>query len=132
MPTTHLTLTTAGHAPLFAGFNNARAMIRKMQALEQQKTLHSLAWSLVPDQLQWLIVCEEEALESIIKNLQISAVQALNPVIHQGPVWQQPTAHTLQPQENPRTMARHILAAPYRAGLVERPGDHPHWDSAWL
>ncbi len=133
MHTSHLTLTTINSAPLFTDFAAARALIRKMQALEQQKALRSLAWSLLPDQLQWLIVTEDDALEPIILSLEIHAIRALKPVGHLGPVWQQPNLpRPLQPLAAPRTIARHILAAPYRAGLVERPGDYPHWDSIWL
>ena len=133
MPTSHLTLTTIANAPLFADFWAARALIQKMRSLEQQKALHSLAWSLVPDQLQWLIITEDDALQPIILSLEIHAIRALKPIGHQGPVWQRPNPpRLLQPLEPPRTIARHILAAPYRSGLVDRPGDHPHWDSTWL
>ena len=133
MPTSHLTLTTIGNAPLFADFVAARALIRRMRALEQQKALRSLAWSLVPHQLQWLIVSEDDALQPIILTLEIHAIQALQPHGYKGPVWQHPTpSRLLHPLEAPRNIARHILAAPYRAGLVGHPGDYPHWDSTWL
>ena len=40
--------------------------------------------------------------------------------------------HALRQEEDLRAVARYIIANPVRAGLVERIGDYPHWDAAWL
>lgn len=52
---------------------------------------------------------------------------------HQGTCWQPAFHdHALRKDEDRINVARYIVANPLRAGLVERLGDYPHWDSIWL
>ena len=50
-----------------------------------------------------------------------------------GHLWQRGYYdHAIRTDENLRNVARYIVANPLRAGLVERIGDYPLWDSVWM
>ena len=50
-----------------------------------------------------------------------------------GPLWQRAYHdHAVRRDEDVQTIARYIVANPLRAGLVEKIGQYPHWDAAWL
>jgi putative transposase len=38
----------------------------------------------------------------------------------------------LRKEDDRLAVARYLVANPLRAGIVQRIGDYPHWDSVWL
>ena len=83
----------------------------------------------MPDHLHWLF--ELVGPRSLSRT--VGAFKALSSRRLRRPVWQARFHdHAVQHEEDLRGMARYIVGNPLRARLVERIGDYPHWDAAWL
>ena len=129
-----LTTATAGRRPLFADFTRARIAIGEMRSLQRRDWLNSLAFVVMPDHVHWLVELGPLPLEKAIQTFKgRSARQLRASCAVRGPVWQ-PGFHdrAVRRDESISAAARYIVMNPVRAGLVETPGDYPHWDCAWL
>lgn len=94
-----------------------------------------LAWVLMPDHVHWLIrLGEVDALASVVNRLKSASARGANRALcRSGPLWARSFHdHTLRAEEDLRRSARYAIANPVRAGLVERAGDYPFWNAAWL
>ena len=69
-----------------------------------------------------------------MKRIKGASARALNDRLgRHGALWQPGFYdHALRKDEDRLGTARYIVANPLRAGLVQRLGDYPHWDSVWL
>jgi len=125
-----VTAVTHGRERLFAGWRVGRVVARELAAAPAE----TLAWVLMPDHLHWLLVLGEAALGSVVGALKSRSALAVNGRLgRQGPVWQKGYHdHAVRGEEDPRALARYVVANPVRAGLVERVGDYPLWDAVWL
>lgn len=131
----HVTTTTDGRQPLFLDFDCARLAIAELRRLQEQNLVHSLAWVLMPDHLHWLLQLRGPiALSSVIKAFKGRSARQLGMRSDAGGMVWQPGFHdhALRREEDILKVARYIVANPIRAGLVERIGDYPFWDSHWL
>lgn len=131
----HVTVVTVGRQPVFADFECARLAIREMRRGDATAQTKTLAWVLMPDHLHWLFVLGVQApLARLIHDFKGRSARRLNR--HRqttGPLWQRAYHdHAVRSDEDVHTIARYIVANPLRAGLVEKIGQYPHWDAAWL
>ena len=76
----------------------------------------------------WLMTLRSGELPGVMRLLKGRTAHAIG-----SPIWQ-PNYHdhAVRRDEDLRVLARYIVANPLRAGLVERIGDYPWWDSIWL
>lgn len=130
-----VTTVTEGREPWFGDLDNARILISVMRDLHDARALKSLSWVVMPDHLHWLFQLGEASnLALVVNQLKGRSGFLLNRRMQrQGAFWQK-SFHDrgLRDNDDVRAIARYIVANPLRAGLVERIGDYPHWDAAWL
>ena len=131
----HLTITTHMRNPVFRDFDGACAASR---AFENQAFLGDammLAWVLMPDHAHWLLQLGEcDSLSAVVSRLKSASSRCVNLAMGtQGPVWSRAFHdHAIRNDEGVVSAARYIVANPLRAGLVERLGNYPFWNSIWL
>jgi REP element-mobilizing transposase RayT len=131
----HVTVATRDRIPWFADFHVASEAVR---AFHQPLVLDDallLAWVLMPDHVHWLLeMGRGMSMERVVARMKsASGVRANRVLSRAGPLWQ-PAFHdrALRREDDLRSVARYIVANPLRAGLVERIGDYPFWNCAWL
>lgn len=132
-----LTLVTAGRHPWFADFCAARQVVSALRMRQQTGDARSLAWVVMPDHVHWLMQLNgPRSLAVVVRSLKSQATRSINAHRHEAraaPVWQS-SFHdrAIRRDEDVRAVARYVVANPLRSGLVDRIGDYPHWDAAWL
>lgn len=129
-----LTTATRHRRHLFRQWSPALALARELHLAGQGEALDSLAWVIMPDHLHWLVRLRAGSLAQLMQSLKSRSAIAINlRRDNPGPVWQKGYLdRALREDEDLRALARHVVATPRRAGLVERIGDYPWWDAAWL
>lgn len=130
-------VTTVTHARrrMFENLYAARLLIAEMRRLEAEGVLTWLAWVVMPDHLHGLLsLGDGPDLSAAMNTLKGRSARSINRLLNRnGPLWQMSFhEHALRREEDRLQVARYIVANPLRAGLVERIGDYPHWDSVWL
>jgi len=94
-----------------------------------------LAWVLMPDHAHWLIeLGEARTLQGLVDLLKTFSARNVNRTLERyGPIWT-PAFHdrALRSQDAVPAVARYIIENPLRAGLVQRTGDYPYWNSVFL
>jgi putative transposase len=131
----HVTVTTRGRNPVFAGYEAACAASRAFETPAFLGDAHLLAWVLMPDHAHWLLqlgACD--SLVTVVARLKSASARYTNRSLRtQGSLWSRAFHdHALRRDEDVVATARYIIANPVRAGLVERMGDYPFWNTAWL
>jgi len=129
-----LTTATEQRVPIFSHFNLARRVIDQLRLAEQEGSVTSLAWVLMPDHLHWLIELRHVTLKTLMRRFKSRSTVLVNKACgRQGRLWQQGFHdRALRREEDIQAVARYIVANPIRAGLVRKAGDYPHWDAVWL
>ncbi|HEY5971880.1 MAG TPA: transposase [Pseudoxanthomonas sp.] len=131
----HLTTRTVGRTPIFANPAAACVACRCFVDPATVGDAAMLAWVLMPDHAHWLLqLGETEELESLMSRLKGTSAREVNAALgRQGAVWQKGFHdRALRSDEDMQIVARYIIANPLRGGLVERIGDYPYWNAAWL
>lgn len=133
--TYELTVSTLYRRPVFSDDEAARAVCRIHTAAWPWRDASVRAWVLMPDQWQVLLTLgERDTLSTLVgrfKALTSRAVEDRHRV--NGWLWGRGFSDRLLPAgEDPVQAARHLVAQPLRAGLVDRLGDYPYWNAAWL
>ena len=130
-----VTMVTQNRNTYLSEFYLARAVIHELRFLHDEQKIHSLAWVVMPDHLHWLFqLNENEQLSNIINLLKGRVSRKVNKMLNKkGKFWQSAYYdHALRKDEDIKKVARYIVANPFRAGLVEKIEDYPHWDADWL
>jgi len=129
-----LTATTEGRETLFTAFAIGRLVVAELKAAQQEGLAESLAWVLMPDHLHWLIALQHGSLSDLMRRIKGRSAKRINELTkRQGKLWQDGFHdRALRREEDVLPAARYIVANPLRAGLVNRAGDYPLWDSVWL
>ncbi len=130
-----VTAVTHRRIPWFKDFYSARLLAIEMQRLENEGVATWLAWVIMPDHFHALLsLGGAGSLGEAMNKLKGRSARAIN--AHSGrtgPFWQRSFHdHALRSEEDRIEIARYVVANPLRAGIVERLGDYPHWDSIWL
>ena len=131
----HVTTTTKRRQPFFADPRAAHAACRCFENPALLRDARMLAWVLMPDHAHWLIeLGETRTLQRLVGLLKtFSARNAVRAFECRGPIWAPAFHdHVLREEDDIPNVARYIIANPLRAGLVERVGDYPYWNSAFL
>ena len=124
-----VTTVTRGRYPFFTDLRYARRLIwvlQQAQALEQATTL---CYVIMPDHLHWLLrLGDRQPLQRVVRD--VKAVSSRQIGI---PIWQKGFYdRAIRDDQDVVSVARYLIGNPLRANLVERIGDYPHWDAAWL
>ena len=122
-------------APMFGAFNAACAASRCFSDPACLGDATPIAWVLMPDHLHVLLqLGQRDSLANVVGRLKASSARAVNAVLRQrGAVWSRGFHdHAMRSDESMETIARYIIANPIRAGLVERAGDYPFWNTTFL
>jgi len=129
-----LTATTENRETLFSNFTVGRIVVAELKAAQQDGLAESLAWVLMPDHLHWLIALQQGSLSELMRRIKGRSAKRINTLSgRQGKLWQDGFHdRALRREEDVLPAARYIVANPLRAGLVNRVGDYPLWDSVWL
>ncbi len=123
-----VTTVAQDRRPAFRDLAAARALIRTMEADEARGTSKTWAFVVMPDHLHWLVQLEQGTLPQLVGRVKSISARHIGRSIWQAGFHDR----ALRREENLKSVARYIVANPLRAGLVERIGDYPHWDAAWL
>lgn len=129
-----LTTNTHERRPLFCDLQLGRLVVREMRKLQILGMADTLAWVLMPDHLHWMVRLQETELSELMSRIKSRSSQAIKRETGlEDPVWQTGYHdHAVRREEDLQSVARYVVANPLRAGLVDRLGDYPHWDAAWL
>jgi REP element-mobilizing transposase RayT len=130
-----VTTVVDGRTPVFLDCWTARACIRKLAVTELETDARWLACVLMPNHFHGLVsLGAHTGLSDLMQRFKGASALAVNRHLGRcGTLWQPSFYdHALRREESRVHAARYIVANPLRAGLVQRLGDYPHWDSVWL
>ena len=128
-----VTTVTASRRPYFGDFACGRLVVNALRG-EHERAL-TWAYVVMPDHLHWLVEIRDcAALSQTVRNVKsVSAHRLARRLGSTGPIWQRGFHdHALRRYEDLAQVARYVVANPLRAGLVDRLGEYPLWDAAWL
>jgi putative transposase len=130
-----VTFITRNRECTFANWEVAAAVARASLNPVIWRASRLLCWVLMPDHWHGLIELGElDALSNLVNRLKGSTARIVN-AIHGRPghLWAKGFHdHALRADEELLPTARYIISNPVRAGLVQRVGMYPFWDSVWL
>ena len=126
-----ITVVTDCRRFIFDDFYAARTLIQTLKTEDDAQRATTLAFVVMPDHLHWLMQLEEGAqLARCVRNIKSVTTHRLA-LCHT--VWQRGFHdHAVRREEDLQALARHVVANPVRAGLVQRAGLYPHWDAVWF
>jgi REP element-mobilizing transposase RayT len=130
-----VTTVLQGRPSLFTDLYLARTVIGVLRETQTAGLGIWLAWVVMPDHFHGLVSLTSKGnLSALMQRFKGASAREINRRLgHHGTCWQPAFYdHALRTGEDRIGVARYIVANPLRAGLVERLGDYPHWDSVWL
>jgi len=128
-----VTCVTDQRQPVFSDWRCGRLLVRVLMQ-EQQRT-ETLAYVIMPDHLHWLMQLKEDVpLDKVMRGVKCISSDQINRLLSRsGRLWQAGYHNrALRTTDNLVAAARYVVANPLRTGLVEKIGDYPLWDAAWL
>ena len=131
----HVTASTRSREPLFTHVWAAHAACRCFADASLLGDASLLAWVLMPDHAHWLLqLGEEDALDTVVARLKSASARKANAAMgRNGAVWAKAYYdRALRSDDDMVDVARYIITNPLRKGLVNRIGDYPYWNAAWL
>ncbi|KAF1066538.1 MAG: hypothetical protein GAK45_01889 [Pseudomonas citronellolis] len=120
--------------PLFNDPRRAGIVNQSFQNSEALQNKQLLAWVVLPDQAQWLFNLPAGVkLEGCVAHLKAASSRELNHFQGgRGPVWEIDFQYLrLQPDEDPRAIARRMIEAPVIDGLARDSQAYPFCHSVW-
>jgi REP element-mobilizing transposase RayT len=130
-----LTISTLFRRPLFLDPDAARAVARMQSEASIWAPSRCLAWVLMPDRWQGLIVLgESDSLDRLVRRFKAISARAVEPRFRiNGWLWAKGfNERPLTNEESLLAVARHIVANPVRSGLAKSVGAYPYWNAVWL
>ena len=132
----HVYFTTTvvhGRKRLFTEFDVACAACRILGSRAPWRDARPLAWVLMPDHLHCLLQLGDAPLPVVMQSVHSLTARASNRERGSSGRFWQGIFHdrALRVDDDLLETARYLVANPLRAGLVERVGDYPFWDSVW-
>jgi hypothetical protein len=129
-----VTVFTLYRRPVFRDPRAARAVAALQARSLPWDRAAWLAWVLMPDYWQGLLVCgREEAMPALVGRFKAMTTRAVDPR-HRINGWLWGRGHREAPLAADQSLgdaARILVAAPRRAGLVATLADYPYWECAW-
>ena len=128
-----ITCVTENRDTIFSEWHCGRLLVNVL--MKEHPRAETLAYVVMPDHLHWLMQLKDDAeLGALMRTVKCVTSWQVNKALNRsGRVWQPGYHdHALRKEEDIVSTARYLVANPLRAGLVERIGDYPLWDAAWL
>lgn len=128
-----VTCVVKNRFPIFSDFYMGRMLVSEIKRLHDANAVHSLAWVVMPDHLHWLFELKSGSLATLMQSVKGRSAFEINKAFGAKKlVWQKGYYDkAVRAEMDLIAMARYVIANPIRAGLVEREGDYPLWDSHW-
>lgn len=130
-----LTLVTHGRRPVFVDHEIAAATCRVIAQPGLWRGANVLCWVLMPDHWHGIVeLGHYEPIAELMRRFKTATATEVNRDRRaHGAVWASGwQEHALRYEEDLVGVARYVVANPVRAELVQRIGDWPYWDAAWL
>ncbi len=129
-----VTVVTEHRRRVFDDFHLGRLVVEQLRAQHDADLTRTLAWVVMPDHLHWLFQLRKCSLDEALCRLKSRSGRNINlHLSNRGRLWQKGYfEQAVRREENLKAIARYIILNPVRAGLVQRVGDYPLWDAAWL
>ncbi|HEX5307199.1 MAG TPA: transposase [Dyella sp.] len=129
-----LTTVTALRTPWFLDPSLARLACRQMIDPVTWGDATPLCWIFMPDHWHGLIALgDRDDLACVMNRFKALVSKRVHEAAPGIRLWSQGFHdRALRREEDVRAVARYVIANPLRAGLVERVGDYPYWNCAWL
>lgn len=130
-----VTISSLFRRPLFLDPDAARAVARTQADPGIWGRSRCLAWVLMPDRWQGLVVMGEgDSLDPLVRRFKAISARGVESRFRiNGWLWAKGyNERKLDNQQGLLAVARHLIANPVRAGLVKSVGAYPYWDSVWL
>ena len=127
-------VNTLFRRPVFDDTDAARAVARTHRACGTWAGSECLAWVLMPDRWQGLVVVHAgDSLERIAQRFKTATARVVDPRLRiNGWLWERGfEARPLAAGEE-RVVARQLVLEPVRTGLAAAIGEYPYWDAVWL
>ena len=124
----HIILKTNNRQPIFSNFYHARCFIKQLKIEEHDQHCNTYCFMVMPDHVHWLVAITKLELPKLVQRVKSLTTKRIGKRIWQSGFYD----HGIRNDEKLVTVARYIVANPLRAGLVEKVGDYPHWDSIWM
>jgi len=130
-----LTINTLFRRPLFLDTDAARAVVRLHEAPAIWAQSRCLAWVLMPDHWQGLVVIgADDSPDRLVRRFKAISSRAVEPRFRvNGWLWSRGfIEERLHVEENVQAVARHLVATPVRSGFAKSVGAYPYWNAIWL
>ena len=131
----HVTIVTYQRQPVFSSFETASALARVLNSPAVLKTSSLSAWVIMPDHWHAIVqVGQHDSLSQIVGRIKAISTRVIhNKKLWEGNLWTKAFHDRALRSENELLpLARYIVANPLRAGLVQRAGNYPFWNAAWV
>lgn len=124
-----VTVVTRHRQTFFNDHKMARGVARTISELESLGACHNWCYVVMPDHIHWMFSLRDtHTLGQTVRMLKGKTSRLAGVTL-----WQRSFHdHALRNDEDLLPTARYVIANPLRAGLVERVGDFPYWNAAWL
>ena len=130
-----LTINTLFRRPLFLDADGARAVARLHEAPSIWAQSRCLAWVLMPDHWQGLVVIgADDTADRLVRRFKTISARAVEPRFRvNGWLWSRGfVAERLHVEEDVQAVARHLVGNPVRSGFAKSVGAYPYWNAIWL
>lgn len=130
-----VTISSLFRRPLFLDPDAARAVARAQADPGIWGRSRCLAWVLMPDRWQGLVVVGEgDSLDPLVRRFKAISARGVESRFRiNGWLWAKGyNERKLDSQQGLLAVARHLIANPVRVGLAKSVGAYPYWDSVWL
>jgi REP element-mobilizing transposase RayT len=130
-----LSIDTLLRRPLFLDHDAARAVARTQDLASIWSRSHCLAWSLMPDRWQGLVVLGAgDCLERLVGRFKSVSARAVEPRFRiNGWLWAKGfSERAVHGEGDLLSAARQLVADPVRSGLAASVGMYPYWNAVWL
>ena len=130
-----LTISTLLCRPLFLDPDGARAISRMQDEPSIWGTSRCLAWVLMPDRWQGLVLLGAgDSPDRLVRRFKSISARAIEPRFTiNGWLWAKGChQRALRSDENLLAVARHLVANPVRSGVATSVGAYPYWNAVWL
>ena len=124
-----ITAAAAKREPAFLNFRLARRLILTLRQEQIAKRAETLAFVVMPDHLHWLMSLGAALpLDKVVGSVKSVVAHSAG-----RSLWQKGFHdHAVRREEDLAEIGRYIIFNPVRAGIVDKPGDYPHWYTAWI
>lgn len=117
---------------IFSDFNAARVMSSILHKVLKEQQSKILAWVVMPDHMHLALqLAEDETLAKTMNRINSCSAIAVNKALNRhSKLWQGAYHdHALRDEGQLFTAIRYLISNPIRAGLAEKLGDYPYWNS---